>query len=221
MDAEDIRARLAAFQRHAWPLRLTGNALFLITFVGLPLSMWQQILRHTWMWLGTASLLLLIMTVIVYYRAHKTLYPHARADRLSHLTTMLVSPPLAIRAHDLLARPLFETMHPLAVASVLCPASVFRDMARQTLYDLRHAWATTCSAERSMHDAPALWFNTRLCEAVENFLHRIDVPPDTLFTSPQPQDASCQAYCPRCLCQYTIPEGVCLDCGNLPLVALP
>jgi hypothetical protein len=54
---------------------------------------------------------------------------------------------------------------------------------------------------------------------VESFLRKHGASPDKLAVPPQPTDATCLAYCPRCLVQFTVSDGKCLDCGGLPLVA--
>ena len=58
--------------------------------------------------------------------------------------TMLLAPPAAIRAPDLLARHLLQNFHPLAVAQVLCSPGGFKSVARQALLDLRYPLLPVC-----------------------------------------------------------------------------
>jgi hypothetical protein len=154
----------------------------------------------------------------LFYRAHKLFYPQAEDDRFTHCLIVFLSPVTAVRAHDLLSRPLLETFHPLALAKVFCSEQSFRAFARDILREIRHPGLPVCS--RAEPEAVAAERHGRAVfqEAIEDLLKSSGIHPDDLLQPPAPTDETCRAYCPRCGGQFTAPGGVCTDCGGMALV---
>jgi ABC-type multidrug transport system fused ATPase/permease subunit len=219
LDSEAIERRWAEFRANAGSLRLLGNILVVFVFVFAPVVIWNLGFKLTWLGLLIGLLCLTTTTAFLFRRAHGRLFAKAEDERFTHTLTILLSPATAMRAHDVLSRPLLETFHPLAVAQVFLRKERFRPFARRLLLDIRHPAPpvfptndpVACSADRSWRAA--------MQAAMEDSLKRHGCNPEELCRPPLPLDQSCCAFCPRCEAQFTTSSARCADCGGLPVVA--
>lgn len=219
LDARHVEDRWSVFQKLSRPVRLFGNALFAYLFLVAPGLIWQFGFKLSWLGLLIGLFALTTATAVLFHRAHRALYAQAEDERFTHTLTILLAPMTAMRAHDALSRPLFETFHPLALAKVFLPTNDFHDFSRRVLLDLRHPALPVCSSAEPAAHATEFYARTTLRHAVESFLTQSGVEPDELCRPPASMDASCRAYCPRCRAQFTKASGTCVDCGGLALVA--
>jgi hypothetical protein len=220
LDGAGIERRWLAFQKQAKPVRLLANVLVAYLFLSVPAMIWRLGFLLCWPGLLIGLVALTTATAIFFRRAHKALYPEADDERLTHFIMVLLAPTVAMRAHDVLSRPLLESFHPLAVAKVLCPESEFREFARKVLLDLRHPALPVSPGDDAAPAKVEGAARETLLKAVEDFLKQAGLDPDELC-APPPADESCQSYCPRCGAQFTTISGKCPDCGGLPLTAFP
>lgn len=218
-DVQMIRQRWRSFQDGIRPVRWLTNALFLYLFVLAPVLIGHAGLKRSWLGLLIGLLALTSGTALFFRRAHQALYPEAEDDRFTHSLTILLSPATAIRGQDLLSRGLLETFHPLAIAQVFCPPTAFRSFAGKVLLEIRFPAPSASPACQPEAGAAQRFSQSVLQRTVEAFLIRHGINPEELLSPPAPADETCRAYCPRCREQFTIREGICPDCGGLPLVA--
>lgn len=178
-----------------------------------PLIVWWFGLAQCWWAVVPLLLLISVPTAITFRRAHTRLYPELREERGNHFLLVLLSPANAIRAGDLLSKPLLETFHPLAVARVLAPAESFSRLASASLRRLRHPRRTL---------APELveWQQRELT-LVESLLRREGVDVERLLAPPAASDPGISSCCPRCLAQFRVASGDCTDCGEVALMPFP
>ena len=220
LDGKEIFRRLGSAEEKRESLRRLGNMLFACLFVVTPVILW----RYGFGLLGLVLLLALYgqsMTLgFLFRRAHKVLYPNGSADCFVPFLTVLLSPPAAIRAHDLLGRHLLENFHPLAVASVLCSPEVFKDFARALWLDLHYPILPVCPSELPAAMATEEWFRNTCRASVESFLRGKKCKPEEWMRPPAALESCNRSYCPRCLAQYTTLEGNCMDCGGRALKPL-
>jgi hypothetical protein len=134
---------------------------------------------------------------------------------------MLLAAPTAMRAHDLLVRRALETFHPLALARILVSPEEFRQLVHQVLLDLRHPLQPLAPTGPPEARASVAWSLAAWRKTVEEFVRRAELSPEELLAPPTPSEPDHVSYCPRCLTQYIVPEGVCAECGGLPLERLP
>lgn len=215
-DTKAIDERWKQFEERAANIHLLVNCLFFHVFALIPLVIWRFGLKISWISLLAGLLMLTVSIAIFFRRAHKKFYPKAEDDRFTHFLIIMLSPVTAIRALDILSRPLMETFHPLAVAGVFCSPEKLRKMAEPVWRDIRFPSQRTGDAVLSAADEESRAASRKI---IENFLKRNKINPDDLLRPPQPLDESCAAYCPRCLSQFIKTEGGCPDCGGLPLQA--
>lgn len=218
LDTKLIKQRLDDYQTHSKLLRLLSNLLFVYLFFCAPLVLWR-------FGFGNLALILLglllaqtISIALIFRRAHKALYPNGAEERFIPFFTMLLAPPTAIRAPDILGRHLLEEFHPLAVAQVLCPPDAFMEFARQVISDLQYPLPPVCPAEPSSGAAVETWTRAKWQELLAQFLRANGCSAEELCAPPTPLDPCNRSYCPRCRAQFTTAEGVCLDCGGQKLL---
>src|ERR1051326_3420645 len=217
LDAEKISARWRDFQTRVRPVRILSNGLFVYLFLVVAPLIWRFRFGHFGLWLLAGMLGQTIAIAVLFRGAHQSLYPDAGEERLKPFLTMLLAPPAAIRAADLLARHLLEDFHPLAVARVLCSPERFKSFARRALIDLRYPLLPVCPTNEPGPVATEQWFRTARQAAVEAFLARAGLQPDELIAPPGPTEPAIQSYCPRCGAQFLLRTGTCVDCGGRPL----
>ena len=215
-DSKKIEERWEKFEQQTASLHSLVNVLFVYVFALIPLTLWRFGLKTSWVGLLAGLLLLTVSIAVFFGRAHKTFYPKAEDERFTHFLTIMLSPVTAIRAADILSRPLMETFHPLAIAGVFCSQKKLRQLAGPVWRDIQFPSLRTEGAALSAADQES---HAAFRKTVENFLKRNKIYPQELLRPPQPLDETCAAYCPRCLSQFMKTEGGCPDCGGLPLEA--
>lgn len=211
----ECTARLAEVRRAARTVRDHGIAFWLSLYVVVP----ALALRFgvECLVLPGAALMLVFALIITwrFRRAHRALYPEARLDRGRELAKMILCPPTAIRAADLLLLPALEAFHPVTAAVALGGESgeaFLRSVARELGHPLRVDSADARSeAVLRWQTATELQRCREVVEAAR---------PDgwkTLLAPPVP-DGSSRGYCPRCETQLNRTEGECPDCPGVRVV---
>jgi hypothetical protein len=217
LDNTKVSKRLQEYRKRVNPIRILSNFLFVYLFLVVPPLIWRFGFGVLGLCLLGGMLVQTVAIAILFRRAHKALYPDARDDRFKPFLTMLLAPPAAIRAPDVLGRHLLGSFHPLAVARIVCSPKRFRDFARQTLIDLRYPLLPVCPATESAPVETERWFRETTLAAVEKFLQQEGLKVSELVGVPQPIDPANLSYCSRCGTQFVTREGTCADCGGRPL----
>jgi len=218
-DNAAIQSGWQKFRKQIAPVRWFANILFAYLLLLAPLLIWHLGFKRCWMELLLGLLALTITTGVLFWRVHKQFYPEAEDDRFTQTLIVMMSPPSTVRAHDILSRPLFEAFNPLAVALAFCPSAAFRKFARTVLLDIRYPCQPVCPGDNAAWRETEMFSRNGLRQSAENFLQRNGVDVEELCRAPVPADATCLSYCPRCGAQFTTVNGVCADCGGIPLVA--
>jgi hypothetical protein len=217
LDTKAIRRRWREYQTQSATIRRLANMLFGYLFVAAPAMIWTFGFRQCWLLLLAGLLAFTISIAIEFRRVHKAFYPSAEDERFTHFLTTMLAPATTIRAHDVLSRPRLEMFHPLAIARVFCEEAEFREFARRVLLDIRHPCLPACPRSEPLAEAAERHARAALQKAVEKFLKLNGADPEKLAQPPEPADATCRSYCPRCLAQFTAEKGECADCGGLAL----
>ncbi len=214
LDAEEIRARLNDWRARTALLRQICSILFVYLFLLVPVVVTFRGLLSTWPWL--LGLLVAQMAVIawLFRRAHRALFPEDKEARWTATLTILLSPPVAIRANDILLRELFSLRHPLAVAWILCSEKYFREMASRALRELHFPLPSAVTPGTPALEAED-WNRAALLRSVERFVAASGTPPEALLGPPARESDLCLSYCPRCWNQYRFADGACPDCGGI------
>jgi hypothetical protein len=220
LDAAKASERREAFRDRSLELIILCNMLFAFLFVLVPVIIEVKGLLQTWGEILSILALLVAGQAIFHVRALRALYPEEWKGGLPALAIMILFPPAAIRSADAVARGLFASFHPMAIAKILCRPPRFEAFARQVLRDSRSPALPVCPAAAGPAAEVERWYRTRLAAMLHEFARRCGLDPDALLAPPPPADSQCRAFCPRCGAQFRTPAGECQDCGGIPLQAL-
>jgi hypothetical protein len=221
LDVQRAAARLTEVKARIRILRPLANFLTVFVFAAVPVLVWQFGLRRFLWGVVAAVLAQTVAAAVLYWRAHKALLPDGREERFSWFLTMLLAAPTAMRAHDLLARHVFECFHPLALANVLLAPEAFKVFARRTLLDAQNPIEPVCWVADPQAKAAVEWSLNTWRDTLERHLLRAGLAPQELILPPSPSESCHVSYCPRCLTQYVVETGTCPDCGGRRLQRLP
>jgi hypothetical protein len=219
LDVKAIEQRYREFQRQTQSLRVITNVLFLYLFILVPVMIWRFGLVSSWPGLLAGLIACTTTIALSFRRRHKQFYPHLEDERFTHFLIILLSPATAIRALDLLSRPLLETYHPLAVAKVLCTERDFCVLAANYLREVNYPARPLCPQSESSAIQAEQEMRSLLKQEVESLIKKAGQNLTELMRPPMPTESACRSYCPRCLAQFTVSTGVCEDCGGVSLIA--
>ena len=157
-----------------------------------------------------------IVIALLFWRLHRKIYPADSVQIFKPFLTMLLAAPSAIRAQDILGRPLLESFHPVAVAKALCKEDEFEKFASVAIRDLkfpRMPIAPNGAAEGAVEVERE--FRAMVLQSLK---HKVAFAEANISKAPERSEAVHPAYCPRCLQQFTESATNCPDCGGRALV---
>jgi len=217
LDARAALKRWEEFQAQGPRLRWLGHILLVYLFILSPGLIWFFGFRLAGLWIAVGLLAQTFTIGWYFWRAHGALYPRGAEERFTPFLTMLLAPPTAIRASDLLARRLVESFHPLAVAEAFCPGTPFKLLARRVLLDLRFPALPSAPSSEAAIVQTEEWFRGVVLDECEKALERAGLKLFELTQPPAPSEEKNRSYCPRCDAQFVIDTGTCADCGGRAL----
>jgi hypothetical protein len=207
-DLASIRALRAVQGRYGTVLSIAGTALFLATFVALPMAVYRyhDVPRAAEATVAVAALLwtgIMAMAARALRQAGAT-----RSAAASALSPALFFPPAAAHIRTFLWRDAFRSFPPLAVAAVLLPGERFRRLARHELRRIdeaerRGAGVPTPAGSSSRGELLAL-------------LSALGIDAHQVAAEDPPRDAQAAVFCPLCETEYRSGYLACTDC-DVPL----
>jgi hypothetical protein len=215
-DVQVAGERWQEFEKQTAPLRWLTNGLFVYLFILAPLMIVYRGLESCWLGLLLGLPVFTVPCTIYFFITHRRFYSAASDERFTHFLITLLSPATTIRVQDLLSRPLLESFHPLAIASLFCDEKTFHQYARTVLIETRYPQPKVVS-DKLAQEAERQWRDLSLRE-IERFLKHQKVDLSALMQPPTPADATSLSWCPRCETQFTTRTGTCADCGGLELL---
>lgn len=204
---------ISLFRGTTLPLRITCNALWCYLFLVYPVAVILLGVSSLSFRLAAGALYLHFVCLYLFWGTHRRLLRADRRGRRNALLTMLLCPPMAIRAVDIIARHAFAAHHPLTIQQVL----IGRD--RQ---DMRYHWHAPQLVADSSRDRDVesvrRWYLDRLSQIAGSVLGIL--PPGAEVAPTIVADPGSVSYCPRCGVQYTRSHGQCADCEAIELAPL-
>jgi len=219
LDSENVHTRWKSFRERSKLLHVLSIILFAYLFLAAPALLWFFGFRAAGIGVALGLLVQTFTIGSLFRRAHRTLYPDGAEDRFVPFLTMLLAPPTAIRARDLLGRHLMDNFHPLAVVQAFCPSAEFKALARHTLRDLHFPMLPLSASAAEDAIQTEEWFRCVVRDETEKALARAGLNRTELLAAPAVSEEVHRAYCPRCHAQFVATEAVCGDCGGRSLVA--
>ena len=192
-------------------IRLLCAIFFLYLFLFAPFIISVGDLVRMFIPVAVVTFVFAIQIAVMFHRTHKLLFGNSRWDQL---IVMVLCPPAAIRASDLLTRNLVSNFSPILISSMLAGPGTAR-FIRTFINDLRNPIENQTANELSTEIAN--WSNRNYLRHCIAFVEskkalRSEVNAQMVV------DKGCNSYCPRCENQYTITSGDCPDCPGVALV---
>jgi hypothetical protein len=219
LDSAKIRDRWEEYQKRSALLRRLAAILFVYLFAIAPLLLWNYGFRYVGFGVATGLIAQTFTIGWLFRQAHKHLFPDGSEERFTPFLTMLLAPPAAIRAPDILGRHLLEEFHPLAVAQALAPPETFKALARHILLDLQYPILPATPSSDPAAIRTEEWFRGMVRESIGRFVEHAGASPEELLKPPAPTEIGSRAFCPRCSTQFVNTDAVCGECGGRALVS--
>jgi hypothetical protein len=207
---DEAVARLEEGKTIIEPVQELSTILFLFLFVFTPSLVVGFGLMALIIPVAVVMVILAVLTGIMFYRAHKQLFPGEGSERFENLVKMVLCPPVSIRAADILSRNLLADYSPVVLASVIAKSDA-QQFVRAFILDLQHPLKHEISDETAEHTMR--WAVTEQLKICLTYLQ-----PEEL-QAPSVREKDSISYCPRCRCQYVISATDCPDCPGVALVA--
>ena len=130
---------------------------------------------------------------------------------------MLLCPPVAVRATDLIMEGILLKYDILALASFLLDGPILDNFLGRYLRDLKHPRIMD-TTDPLVHQT-CNWHNEQMLRVASQCLPIVAASRESLFIVPKKESSDCISYCPRCLVQLLIKDTTCPDCGGVELVS--
>ncbi len=192
--------------------------MFIILFVQSPLLIHKYGLNS--LFIPTVVILLLMALVISleYYFIHRNIYPKAKEERITDLLKMVLCPPTAIRASDLITSKTLFNIDPLILAHILQKEKEYEAFAQKYILDLKYPINNEINNDLSSEIIS--WNNSVILELSVSYYRDIAKANMNIFSAPKPYDSLSKVYCPRCMGQFITEREECSDCPGVKLVSL-
>jgi len=214
--ADEASARLRDAQAIMNPIRWMCMILFLFLFVGVPILVTFTGLLRVLIPVGFIMFALAIQIAIMFYRAHQKLHPDETQERVESIVKMILCPPIAIRANDLLSKNLLSQYSPIVVADLL-PGASAQQFVRSFILDLQHPLKHEIADDASIEIMK--WAAGEQLRKSIDYVNRSGYPKaEILLARPEKTDNSV-FYCPRCGCQFVSASDSCPDCPGVGLIS--
>lgn len=211
LDVKRARDLLIAFNQASQSLTLFAVLQFLLIGIGAP-AFFKVPAFFTWWpyWLGAVALTHLTLGVL-FWRAHKRLYPKALGDRLVRIAIMLINPLAGLRVTLWLGRAVWADVHPLAAAQLHLRQEPFQEIFEEVVRDLVHAPPADGEEQEVLQTHRQV-----LTKLTREFAkkHKLDFEAAAVGHIEE-----AERYCPRCLQTYMASSQACEDCQGLLLVS--
>src|SRR5829696_7262730 len=212
---DEADARLREGNAIIKPMRELSLMLFLFLFVVTPVLVSSFGLMGLIIPVAAVMVILAVLIGILFYRAHKQLFPAETSERLESLVKMILCPPVSIRAPDILTRNLLAEYSPIVLASLLTGSSE-QQFVRAFILDLQHPLKHELSDETA-----AKTVNWTAAEQLNVCLEQVKAGQYLKtedLSAPAQREGNSISYCPRCRCQFVVSAGECPDCPGVALV---
>jgi hypothetical protein len=215
LDHESVLSTLRLVSEKTRILCILSNFSFFFIFLIAPVLVMYYGLRQMIIPLGICFFLLSIRISIEFYVSHKMLFPQESEDRIGNFLKMILCPPVAIRALDVVANNSLSGFNPLNVSNVLLDKNKYSVFAKEFMLDLRYPIQPSYLSDEGL--LIINWHNNTLFDLCKSYLDNVAKLSIDLFSPPIETEESSKSYCPRCLSQFTKESGECPDCFGVKL----
>ena len=215
LDARTAREKIEQSMNDIVGLRISCAVLFCIVYAVIPLSTLHYGVTRFIIPGAIGMVLLAVPITFEYFSIHRRRYPLMKSDRISHAVKMMLCPPVAIRAPDLIMAKAASSLDVLALAPVLLHGPELKAFIIQYVRDLRHPLAL--EQDSAVLRTTCMWQNNVIIEVARTLIPDVDAVLDEMSVGPVRDSEASKTYCPRCFVQLSVSEGTCPDCAGVPL----
>lgn len=212
-----VASRLENVERFTDSLRTISLFMFLWVFAYGPVLYYTVELQPGLLFRYFTPLgILWLSGVVLFAMAQRKILSNSASERVSRVATLCFSPAAVMRAAHAITREAFSSFDPSAVAvSVLHPKQLDKVLSRR-LRNILYPPSSDYPNESHSFKATCEWYNEVNLTTLKEMLTSANIAADELLKPPV-ADYGALAWCPRCLSQYTLSEGVCFDCRGVSL----
>ena len=215
---EQLNQRLSQAEQHLRVMRPISWIFFVVLFAFVPLVVIFSgySLNHLIIPIGVVMVLFGIEMALLFHRAHKELFPALNEERLMDVLRLILCPPGAIRAIDLLTTNIISTFDPMVIAQTR-PRKQLTNFIEWYMRDLYFPLKPPALGTKAKGIVE--WYSEEIKNGATEYLKKHD--PDGLreIFAPPHRDQNSFSYCPRCHTQFNIVDGDCADCPGVALTA--
>jgi len=215
-DVEEAAARLGDGKKTIKLLQPVSWAFFLFLFLLIPIWVRAEGLLEPLILIVVLMLAGVIATGTLFWKAHQKLYPEETTERIESLVKMVLCPPAAIRAADLLTRNMLAHYSPLVLADLLTGHRE-RQFVRAFILDLQHPLQHEVVDETAR--SIVNWSASAQLSASLEYVKSGRFGQVVELLSPAQRAGNSISYCPRCQCQFVVHSVDCADCPGVELIA--
>lgn len=211
-DTDEAAAALRNGEAIIKPIRWVSAILFLFLFIATPILVVFFGLQSLIIPSAIVMFVLTILTGVLFYRAHRKLYPDETSERFESLVKMILCPPVSIRAADILTKNLLAHYSPIVLAGL---GNSEQQFVRAFILDLQHPLKHEVVDETAQNT-----INWAAGEQLDICLEHVKngrYAKAELF-APMRREGNSISYCPRCGCQFVVHSVECSDCPGVELV---
>lgn len=213
---DEARARLRAGKEATKEIRLVSWIFFLFLFVVVPIWVSRVGLFESLLLIALLMIAVAAKTAQSFYQAHKQLYPEEKSERIESLLKMVLCPPAAVRAADLVTRNMLSDYSPIVLADLLT-GNHERRFVRAFILDLQHPLKYEALDETGR--GIVNWSAAEQLNASLEYLKNGRFGSLEELLSPPPRAGNSISYCPRCECQFVVHSVDCPDCPGVAVLA--
>lgn len=197
-------------------LRILCNIMFAFLFVAIPVT---SILYGVTRLIIPSTIVMFLMVIPIimeFYNVHKSLHPEFRSARITHSIKMMLCPPVAVRACDIVMENAMDNYDVLALAYALLKGSSRDSFFSEYLRDLKLPLCIDFDdliLLKTCH-----WQNDTILRLTARYSPGIASIIETAFKTPQQESSDRLSYCPRCLIQLSVKDKNCPDCDSIKLI---
>lgn len=199
-------------------LKIVCSIFFVFLFIIVPILVNIYGLRMLIFPIVVCIGLFAVQISIMFYSAHKVLYPDLKQERIKEVVKMILWPPMSIRAADLLNANLVSKFNPIIVAHLLSGFDT-EQFIRMFILDLRYPLRHDLSDQLPIEITT--WYVIQQLSCSLEYVNKTENLNQFVLFTPPPNDGSSISYCPRCGCQVNTSSGECPDCPGVELHAYP
>lgn len=218
LDSDLVERRLKTYRQLTTISRFASNILFVNLLILVPATLWFRGLDRAWPSVLASLFTNSLIIAYLFVDAHQCLFPGKIQNRWTMAATILLSPPFAIRANDLILRDVFYPFHPVCVARALCSHEDFLETASRAIREARFPLRREPETVGHTSSITMTYWEQRVRDALDSFISGCGITRERLLTPPPPNSGRSNSYCPRCLAQYALSLGECSDCPGVNLL---